>query len=163
MREILFRGKPKHDGEYYFFSQIWKDNCKDGFVCGSLVVDADRYYICVSAMRNINTCINNGMTSMIEVIPGTVGQYTGLTDKNGRKVFEGDVLKFTDESAGYEWIGRVEFGNPNGEYNWGFQLVYITGTKANTDTLLWFDMEESGAYCEVIGNIHDNPELLENP
>lgn len=94
------------------------------------------------------------------VDPKTVGPFTGLTDKNGKKVFEGDILKFTDTNAEYEWIGKVEFGNPNAEYNWGFQLVYISGTKPNTDILLWFDMEETGAFCEVIGNIHDNPELL---
>ena len=90
-----------------------------------------------------------------EVVPETVGRFTDLTDKNGKKVFEGDILKFTDTNADYEWVGRVDFGNPNATYNWGFQLVYLRGTKANTDILLWFDMEDTGAYSEVIGNIHD--------
>ena len=54
----------------------------------------------------------------------------------------------------------VLFGNPNGRYNWGFQLQQVSGTKANTDILLWVEMEETGAFIEVIGNIYDNPELL---
>lgn len=99
-----------------------------------------------------------GMPRGIEgasVDPETVCQYTGLTDRNGVKVFEGDILKFTDEFSGYEWIGRMEFGNPNAGYTRGWQLVYVSGEEANVDTLCWFDMEESGAYSEVIGNIHD--------
>lgn len=93
-----------------------------------------------------------------EVDPETVCQYTGLTDSNGVQVFEGDILKFTDKFNDYEWIGRVEFGNPNAGYTWGWQLVYISGEEANVDTLCWFDMEESGAYSEVIGNIYDKEE-----
>ena len=141
MREILFRGKRIDNGEWVFGSLLaWRDGDTD---------------ICC------HNSDNNGEMDKVIVRPETVGQFTGLTDKNGKKVFEGDILKFTDENADYEWIGKVEFGNPNAEYNWGFQLVYIKGTKPNTDILLWFDMEETGAYSEVIGNIHDNPELLE--
>ena len=143
MREILFRAKTKDDKKWI-----------EGFPVriydyGGLVWD----------MHPFNT--NFEVTRSVD--PKTIGQFTGLTDKNGKKVFEGDILKFIDINAEYEWIGKVEFGNPNAEYNWGFQLVYISGTKPNTDILLWFDMEETGAYSEVIGNIHDNPELLENP
>ena len=99
-----------------------------------------------------------GMPRGIEgasVDPETVCQYTGLTDRNGVKVFEGDILKFTDEFNGYEWIGRMEFGNPNAGYIWAWQRVHLSGEDAHVDTLCWFDMEESGAYSEVIGNIHD--------
>lgn len=52
----------------------------------------------------------------------------------------------------------MEFGNPNAGYTWGWQLVYVSDEEANVDTLCWFDMEESGAYSEVIGNIHDKEE-----
>ena len=73
MREILYRGKPKSKYDYHFFSQSWKDNCRDGFVYGSLVVNknrdlGDRYYICVTALCSINSCVNNGMTSSRMVI-----------------------------------------------------------------------------------------------
>ena len=87
------------------------------------------------------------------VLPSTVGQYTGLDDSDGRKVFEGDILRFTDEPNDYEWTGRIEFGNPNGGYTWGFQIVHMSGPEPNIDTLCWFDMEEGGAYSEVIGTV----------
>lgn len=92
------------------------------------------------------------------VDPETICQYTGLTDSNGAKVFEGDILKFTDMFGDVEWTGRMEFGNPNAGYTWGWQLVHLSGEEANVDTLCWFDTEESGAYSEVIGNIHDKEE-----
>lgn len=90
----------------------------------------------------------------------TVCEYTGLTDKNGKKIFEGDILKLEDKVNGGECVVFVEFGNPNGEYNWGFQLVKVHGDNLNTDILLWVDMEETGAYAEIIGNIFDDSELL---
>ena len=148
IREILFRGRRVDNGQWVYgtpfqeYSDFWGE--------WEWIIQTKHPLTNVPYMR-------------LQIDRKTVGQFTGLTDKNGKKIFEGDILKFTDENADYEWIGRVEFGNPNAEYNWGFQLVYIKGTKANTDILCWFDMEETGAYAEVIGNIHDNPELLENP
>ena len=82
-------------------------------------------------------------------------------DKDGKKVFEGDIVKCTDRTYDYSFTAVVMFGNPNGEYNWGFQLKRISGASANTDILLWFDMDDVGACAEVVGNIHDNKELLE--
>lgn len=136
MREILFRGKRTDTGKW---------------VIGQLA----RYN---SRIDVVNMVDEHEM--LVPVQTKTVGQFTELSDRNGTKVFDGDILKFTDLNAEYEWIGRVEFGNPNEEYSWGFQLVFIKGEKPNTDILLWFDMEEAGAFSEVIGNIYDNPELL---
>lgn len=81
--------------------------------------------------------------------------FRGFHPSDGRKVFEGDILKFRDEPNDYEWTGRIEFGNPNCGYTWGFQIVHLSGPKPNIDTLCWFDMEEGGAYSEVIGTIWD--------
>lgn len=141
MREILFKAKRIDNGEWVegYYVHANKTLCKN-----------DVHVI-------FNGC-DLSIAAEQEVDPETVCQYTGLTDRNGMKVFEGDILKFTDEFNGYEWIGRMEFGNPNAEYTWGWQLVYISGEEANVDTLCWFDMEESGAYSEVIGNIHDKEE-----
>ena len=153
MRDILFRGKRCDNGEWVqgFYVRAEHHWHKHG-------IHKD-WIVCSASANGGWFALHNKYAVKAE----TVCQFTDLTDKNGKKVFEGDILKFTDTNAEYEWIGKVEFGNPNAEYNWGFQLVYISGTKPNTDILLWFDMEETGAYSEVIGNIHDNPELLENP
>ena len=150
MREILFRGKRIDNGEwvegYLGKSVMHLETFHQNVVVDTIEVYDGKSYLNI-VFRNVSA--------------NSICQFTGLTDKNGTKVFEGDILKFTDTNAEYEWIGKVAFGNPNAEYNWGFQLVYISGTKPNTDILLWFDMEETGAFSEVIGNIHDNPELLE--
>lgn len=90
----------------------------------------------------------------------TVGDYTGLTDKNGKKIFEGDIVKLYD-TWGTVWRAVVEFGNPNGNFTWGWQLSPLRKVDINTDILCWVEMEEAGAYCEVIGTIYDSPELLE--
>lgn len=136
MREILFRGKGDkkyNDGVWYFGVPI---RCYDG---------------------DWQICTNNSKRT---VIPETIGQYTGLKDKNGTKIFEGDIVKCVDANNGGSFTAIVSFGNPNYEYNWGFQLVRMGGDSLNTDILLWVDMEETGAYIEVISNIYDNHELL---
>ena len=143
MREILFRAKRIDNGEWI----------EGGFYLEeSHDLKADSMYIIVGTLDCVGCAY--------KVIPETVGQYIGLTDKNGKKIFEGDIVKCTDALNGIEFMAVVLFGNPNGEYNWGFQLKKISGDDANTDILLWAEMEESGAYIEALGNIFDNPELL---
>lgn len=91
-----------------------------------------------------------------------IEQYTGLKDKNGKKIYEGDILDFTYQFGKYppeKYCGVVEFGNPNGFYDWGWGIRFIGKEKpSNTDTLLWIEMPD--VECLVIGNIHENPELL---
>ncbi len=131
MREILFRGKGDkkyNDGMWYFGVPI---RCYDG---------------------DWQICTDNSKRT---VIPETIGQYTGLKDKNGTKIFEGDIVKCVDTNNGGSFTAIVSFGNPNCEYNWGFQLVKMGGDNLNTDILLWVDMEEAGAYIKVISNIYD--------
>ena len=148
MREILFRGFHPCDGP------------------DTIVVDGEKvrgewvygYYAYMGPTGKENHYIAPEYASAFygkEVLPSTVGQYSGLDDSDGRKVFEGDILKFRDEPNDYEWTGHIEFGNPNCGYTWGFQIVHLSGPKPNIDTLCWFDMEEGGAYSEVIGTVFD--------
>ena len=155
MRDYLFRGKPKNKGDYYFFSQIWKDSCKDGFVYGSLVISknkdsGDRYYICTTALCSINSCVNNGTTSMIEVIPETVGQYIDLTDKKNIRIFEGDIIAFSDR------ITKVFYNENCGSWDCKY-IKNIDGTPTKHEERSPSKWKHNS---EVIGNIHDNPELL---
>ena len=138
MREILYRGKRKDNDKW-----VYGYYCRCGWTGMEKDVIIPSY---ASALYGI------------DVIPEKVGQYTGLTDKNGTKIFEGDIVKCTDTNNSYDFRAVVLFGNPNGEYNWGFQLKRIGGAIANTDILLWAEMEETGAFIDVVGNIHSSHE-----
>lgn len=123
MREILFRGNRKDNGE---------------LIEGNLVVCVDQYFICV--------LIGNQLVEF-EVYPDTVGQYTGLTDKNGKKIFEGDILEFVQKVI-VRWHDR--FG--------GFVLDPVVRSNAY---LQWMMFDNGIIPYEIIGNIHDNPKVWE--
>ena len=145
-REILFRGKREDNGEWVY---------------GNLFYDPDLEQTQILYFEYDLTYYGEDRESKGGIVDScTVGQYTGLTDKNGRKIFEGDIIKCSDTINDIEFNAVVEFGNPNHDYNWGYQLKHISGEKSNLDILCWVDMEETGAFIEVIGNIHDNPELV---
>ena len=119
MREILFRGK-------CFNTEEWVEGYLGIEVPDELVIQQfsyDEYFK--------SNCIDQ-----YSVKPETIGQYTGLTDKNGRKIFEGDVVKIS-----------------NGEI---FEVKYEDG--GFTAGLFLGDWDYG--HVEVIGNIYDNPELL---
>jgi len=136
MREILFRGKPTEP--FKDFLTFRPEHCENGFVFGSLIVNPDgRFYICVHGICSNKSNINNGITTMVEVIPETVGQYIGLKDDNGKKVFEGDILESPVKRIG------EKYGN----------LVLIRDIrKCNFASFVV-------ASYHIIDNIHDNPEL----
>ena len=144
MREILFKAKRIDNGEW---------------VEGFYAVARDRKGL---TQHNILIADNDlGYFKWIVVDPSTICQYTGLKDKNGKLIWENDVVEMYDRNTDYRWRAVVTFGNPNGECTWGWQLKPIGECEANTDILCWIDMEESGAFCGVIGSAIDNPELLE--
>lgn len=139
-----------------------KDNGK--WIYGDLIIDQyGKYYIHPNANAfsvneyNLAKCIQ-----MIEIIPETVGQCTGLKDKNGKLIFEGDIVK----ADGY--IFTVKFGKCGGvanNENYGYMGYYLDGFDSIAKDVLRFGLRNDICYftdIEVIGNIHDdNPELLE--
>ncbi len=126
MREILFRGKSQADGEWVY-----------GYYSPARL----------PIVGEIGHFINEDGYRAIEVIPETVGQFTGLTDKNGTKIFEGDIVKSNLENQSLMSIEWLEDSSQ-------FATVWNNG-----GCVMTFDYIEP-TDIEVIGNIHDNPELL---
>lgn len=148
MREILFRGKRVDNGEcvygYYYESKI--SGC---FILSPKI-----------KVRKKDGVVIKDSFEVAEVFPETVGQYTGLTDKNGKKIFEGDIIKAITLDTGMECLAVVCFGNfideNNGDEYIGFYIEF-DGIKTTAAQLA---MKECKNRIEVIGNIYDNPELL---
>ena len=153
MREILFKGKRIDNGE-------WVEGCYyESKMSGVYILEP---YI--EEIEEDGLIIYDDF-NVYEVIPETVGQYTGLTDKNGVKIFEGDIVEYND---GYDYFkGEVTF--ENGAFGIGCdEIIGISnGCSDNFENLwqLFWNQEVTDEpmlyYCSVIGNIHDNPELLE--
>lgn len=148
MREILFRGQTRRKGEKV---QLDGSPVGSNWVYGGIFPNNNGGDFAIIYQQEPEI-------HKFPVYADTVGQYTGLTDKNKAKIFEGDIVRCYDSYD--KFIAVVEFGNPNSAYNWGFQLKPITKTDFCTDILLWVEMEETGAFIEVIGNVHDNLELI---
>lgn len=138
MREILFRGKRLDNGEW---------------VEGAFLNDRDgAFYICpaVSDISNGDNGNRRRIGCWYKIDPSTVGQYTGLKDKNGKRIFEGDVAKVLQGKD--KDIAYVGFENG------AFMLYPKTGNiYERTLWEYWYNDWD----VEVIGNITDNPELLE--
>lgn len=118
MREILFKGKTD----------------KGGWIQGDLLHNGIDYDTAI---------VKLGSKFVTKVIPETLGQYTGLTDKNGTKIFEGDI---------------VDYKNEKGEivYEENVAMFYVSFDTWCTDFDHIYSYE-----LEIIGNVYDNPELLE--
>lgn len=129
MREYLFRGKRVDNGEWIY---------------GDLLTPTDIMY-------DWEISENTGMGNRYDIDPETVGQYTGLTDKNGKKIFEGDILTFAKGATrpfriAWDGLGWKMFLLDDGRrIKYAYEIDEIDYMRRS----------------EIIGNIHDNPELLE--
>ena len=117
MRTIKFRGKDKKDGEWFFGNLYDRDTY-------------GRTHICT---------INRGC---FNIDPNTVGQFTGLYDKNGEEIYEGDIYRYNNPDS----INEVSY--------------CVGGGFAGFDLTPAIHSENRLLDVEVIGNIYDNPELL---
>jgi uncharacterized phage protein (TIGR01671 family) len=106
------------------------------------VVEEDKYYIALSINDNIKRDDYN--VYMLEVIPETIGQYTGFNDRCGKKIYENDIVYVTgeDENATIEWDEET-----------ARFIIHFDGWIADFDNYY-------GKELEVMGNIYNNPELL---
>lgn len=132
MRKVVFRGKLVDTQEWTFGSLV---NCHNGRMG---IVSMTKY------------CEENGIEALIdEVLPETVGQFTGLTDKNGKDVWEGDIvmLEYNDE----------DYPSPT----FPFVIAFSDGAFciAEDKETPWAPAYDQGI-MELIGNLWDNPELL---
>lgn len=142
MREILFRGKAinRHIGYH-------TTNYKNGDWVYGLITKPynERFENLPAEMTN-----TDGIRS-IEIDHTTVGQYTGLTDKNGKKIFEGDILR----KAYYPEDDKVVLWNDG-------RFKFKRANKVNKDYPFESEccVQNAVKRLKIIGNIHDNPELL---
>jgi len=133
MREILFRGKRKDNGKwvYGYFVQI----CGEGFI---ITKDEISWVISIGQF-DISYC---------DVIPETVGQYTGVKDENNKRIFEGDIIEYRDDMGKIMGKGIIEYDYKNG----GYEVIRLN--------LNYYPMVLSSC-CRIVGNKWDDPELLE--
>ena len=127
MRTIKFRGKRVDNGEWVY-GYVYKIERKDLWF------------------------IDNGKTVSHQVIPETLGQFTGLKDKNGNKIFEGDLIQWTSTDTDGSLMTKVD------EVKWS-KYGWVCGKELQclADYLLFDPSYEN---LELIGNIHDNKEML---
>ena len=143
MREILFRGKRIDNGEWVEGGSIFKLINKSG---EHFFIPRFNEKVIATHDDNMNIIALEGCI-LYKVDPETVGQYTGLIDKNGVKIFEGDIITIPDsKNMGRPALIRYDYVRATYEVS-----------RSGYNPLSLIDARE---FYEVIGNIHDNPELL---
>ena len=159
MREILFKAKVLYNGNHLFAGQ---------WVEGSLIIRLNGVFIYVIEKDEFDNIIR---MFEVEVDPETVCQFTGLTDKNGVKIFEGDIVKWT--FGKHYWEAIIQ-GVPNSQsinlyametfHNCtkDIELEEYTYERSDSRQGARNDITYLSPSVEITGNIHDNPELINN-
>lgn len=149
MRDILFRGKRTDTGQWVFGQYFARDDYTVILTKkGAVYKGRNQFYHGISL-------------TAFDVDPDTVGQYTGLTDKNGKKIFEGDILAVEQISDSIEHFESPVKCPYNVVVKWD-KCSWMWET-IGTARKRYLHFPEAWLFrkCKVIGNIHDNPELLE--
>lgn len=134
MRKIIYRGKVRYNGNHLF---------QGDWVTGSLIVKPIGTFIYVIEKDELGNIV---MDYAVEVMPETIGLYSGQLSRNEKEICEGDILRFEDEQVSVvRWAdGGLVVDADFGDYD---------------TTVLGWAIDALGD-CEIIGNITDNPELL---
>ena len=144
MREYKFRGKDKNTGKWVYGFYLEQDT----YNMGSKNTKKDLL------IKDAGVIVQNSEhDSGVVVDKETLGQYTGLKDKNGKEIYEGDIIFIKGETELLDIKGKVEYSNTFAQF-----IITNTGSVANETEPLG-DYEEEN--IEVIGNEFDKPELLE--
>ena len=142
MREILFRGKRLDNGEWVEGQTIVVIHQDDNDL---IFMPQHGEDVKADPMEGNDRALTSIYGNYYQILPQTIGQYTGLNDKTGKKIFDGDII-----SCGYLCDFFVEYSEEDAEYwaNFGDSIGSLH---------TYFDSKRA----TVIGNIYDNPELLE--
>lgn len=136
MREILFRGKDVISGEWVYGDLAQEKHTDNSIKC-AIVQTLFTY----------------------EVTPSTVGQYTGLVDKNGKQLFDGDIIR-TEFSTSIIRFGEYQHVNAQNGYRNGDVGFFVEHIEERQKMSIRNDILYFNEQCEVVGNIYDNPDLL---
>ena len=151
-REILFRGKRLHDNKWIYGNFV--SDCEGN----SHIIEPRFFYEDGHHLQ-----YEDNTDTPVFIIPETVGQYTGLTDKNGVRIFEGDILDVSSDVA-YGGVAVHRLGYFVVEFHNGCFMK----SALDDPQLSFFDnAKRKGLYHfistdihKIVGNIHDNPEIL---
>lgn len=147
MREILFRGQTRRYGERV---RMNGEKVSGNWVYGGIFPGTGDFSVIYGANKED---FAGADIEKYTVYSDTVGQFTGLTDKNGTRIFEGDVIKFYMFRDEPDWIGEIKYDNP-------ICLYMLVGHMPDGNPFeVQVSSRDKGTF-EVIGNIHDNPELI---
>lgn len=135
-REIRFRAKTVKDGDWVY---------------GTPAINAAGAWMVVSV-------VNSGVVetfTFIPILPETVGQHTGLKDKNGKEIYEGDIVNCDDQNRVVKWSSQnAQFYMAHRRGLINFRMDFVECGQSQSDGPVHCDT------CEVIGNIYQNPELI---